>query len=122
MEPPVAVKTPLKPDVTSAVVTKPVEEAKPTEDKTIENEAKKEEPKKVKVVRKQLQKKTTVETEAPASKPEKTAETIATKPAETKSEKTATGEKSGWEAVKESVANGSERKCSQAEIAMNQCR
>jgi hypothetical protein len=121
MEPPVAVKAPSKPDVTTAVVTKPVEEAKPTEYKTIENEAKKEEPKKVKVVRKQLQKKTTVEAEAPASKPEKAAVSITTKPAEPKLEKAATAEKSGWEAVKESVANGSERKCSQAEIAMNQC-
>lgn len=120
MEPPVAVKTPSKPDVTPAVVTKLVEEAKPTEDEIIENEEKTEEPK-VKVVRKQLQKKTTVEEQATANKPEKAAISIATKPAEPKLEKAATGEKSGWETVKESVTNGSERKCSQAEIAMNQC-
>ncbi len=122
LEQPVVAETPVKLETEPTVAVKPVEEIKPAEDKVIENEAKKEEPKKAKVVRMQLQKKATVEAEPPASKPEKAAESIATKPAEPKTEKTATGEKSGWETVKESVSNGSERKCSQAEIAMNQCR
>jgi hypothetical protein len=121
LEQPVVAETPVKPETEPTVAAKPVEEAKPIEDKVIESEAKKEEPKKVKVVRKQLQTKATTEAVAPASKPEKALESIATKPAEPKPEKTATAEKSGWETIKESVANGSERKCSQAEIAMNQC-
>jgi hypothetical protein len=114
LEQPAVVETPVKSE------TEPTVAAKPVEDKVIESEAKKEEPKNAKVVRKQLEKK--VKAEAPASKPEKAAVSITTKPAEPKSEKTATGTKSGWETVKESVSNGSERKCSQAEIAMNQCR
>jgi outer membrane biosynthesis protein TonB len=127
MEQPVVAETPAKLETEPTVAAKPIEEIKPAQDETIESEAKIQEPKKAKVVRKQLQKKVTVEAEAPVSKPDKTVvekavESKAEKQAVPKPEKTATGEKSGWETVKESVSNGSERKCSQAEISMNQCR
>ena len=46
----------------------------------------------------------------------------AAKPAVSKVEKGAEKDKSGWEAFKDSVKQGSQRQCSQAEIAMNQCR
>lgn len=36
--------------------------------------------------------------------------------------KSAEKEKSGWDAFKDSVKQGTDRQCSQAEIAMNQCR
>ena len=36
--------------------------------------------------------------------------------------KSAEKEKSGWDAFKDSVKKGTDRQCSQAEIAMNQCR
>ena len=41
--------------------------------------------------------------------------------AELKTEKSATKEKSGWESFKEGLAKGAERRCTQGEIAMNQC-
>lgn len=48
---------------------------------------------------------------------------VAVKPTESKTEKNATHDKSksGWQTFKDSVTSGSERKCTQAEIAMNQC-
>jgi len=46
--------------------------------------------------------------------------TVAAKPAASKTEKNATHEKSGWQNFKDSVTSGSERKCTQAEVAMNQ--
>jgi outer membrane biosynthesis protein TonB len=128
MDPPVVLETPTKPEAEPTVAAKPTEETKPAEDKAKAIEAKKEaeikqeEPKKAKVTQKKPQKKTTVEAEAPASKPEKAAESKSEKPAESKSEKATTSEKSSWETVKESVSSGAERKCSQAEIAMNQCK
>lgn len=44
-----------------------------------------------------------------------------TKHAELKTEKSVAKEKSGWESFKEGLAKGAERKCTQGEIAMNQC-
>lgn len=32
------------------------------------------------------------------------------------------GEKSGWQSFKESIKKGSERECTQAERALNQCK
>ena len=124
MEQPVVVETPAKPETEPVVAAKPIEEAKPAEEEVVEIEVVKEEPKKAlekaKVARKKpLQKEVAVA--EPVSKAEKSAESVATKPVEAKPEKAASTEKSGWETVKESVSNGSERKCSQAEIAMNQC-
>ena len=46
----------------------------------------------------------------------------AAKTAVSKVEKAVEKDKSGWEAFKDSVKQGTDRQCSQAEIAMNQCR
>ena len=46
----------------------------------------------------------------------------AAKPVVSKVEKGAEKDKSGWESFKDSVKQGADRQCSQAEIAMNQCR
>ena len=43
------------------------------------------------------------------------------KTAEAKTEKDTAHEKSSWEAIKDSVAKGTEHTCSQAESAMGQC-
>jgi class 3 adenylate cyclase len=45
----------------------------------------------------------------------------ADKQTSTKAEKETTKEKSGWQTFKDSVSNGTEIKCTQAEIALNQC-
>jgi hypothetical protein len=45
----------------------------------------------------------------------------ATRHAEPKIEKSITKEKSGWESFKAGLARGAERKCTQGEIALNQC-
>jgi hypothetical protein len=130
MEQPVVLESPVKLETAPAVAAKPVEEVLPAQevaiqDETVQNEAVKDKPKKAteksKTAQKKSQQKDAVVAVPPASKPEKPAESVATKPAESKTEKAVTGEKSGWETVKESVSNGAERKCSQAEIAMNQC-
>jgi hypothetical protein len=120
LEQPVAAETPANPNASSNLAEEPAVAAKPAQDEAREVSVK-EVPTKAKVVRKKLQRKATVEAEAPASKPKKTAESITTKPAEPKTEKAVAGKKSEWETIKESVANGTERKCSQAEIAMSQC-
>jgi len=49
------------------------------------------------------------------------ASSTAAKPTESKTEKNTAREKSGWQTFKDSVTSGTERKCTQAEIAMNQC-
>jgi hypothetical protein len=45
----------------------------------------------------------------------------ADKQTSTKAEKETAKEKSGWQTFKDSVSNGTKTKCSQAEIALNQC-
>lgn len=97
-----------------------------------------EEVKKPAVVKKKPTQKAVVEAKAPAvndekpvtkntEKPARAATenhaptSVAAKPAPSKAEKNTTNEKSGWQTFKDSVTSGSERKCTQAEIAMNQC-
>jgi outer membrane biosynthesis protein TonB len=89
-----------------------------------------EEPKKAKVVQKKNQQKATVETKMTTNISEKSsanaAENKATanaaaKHVESKTEKDVAKEKSGWQTIKDSVTSGTERKCTQAEIALNQC-
>ena len=71
---------------------------------------------KQKVAQKKARNKSADETKTET--PRKNAE----KPTVSKVEKGAEKDKSGWEAFKDSVKQGSQRQCSQAEIAMNQCR
>ncbi len=123
LEQPVATETPKKLEAAPVVLAKPVEEVKPAQDKVIENAVKKEEPKKAKVVQKKPQQKAeTLASKSEKATAEKLVESKVEKSAVSKPEKATTVEKSSWEAIKESVQQGSERKCSQAEIAMNQCR
>ena len=58
--------------------------------------------------------KTETKAEAPAN--------TASKPVASKVEKDTQKDKSGWETFKNSVKQGTDRKCTQAEIALNQCR
>lgn len=46
---------------------------------------------------------------------------VTAKNSDSKSEKSATKEKSGWESFKAGLAKGAERNCTQGEIALNQC-
>lgn len=46
---------------------------------------------------------------------------VTAKNSESKSEKSAAKEKSGWESFKAGLAKGAERNCTQGEIALNQC-
>lgn len=109
---------PAKLEPAPAAAAKPVENA-PAD---VPKEAK---PQEAKVVQKKTEKKpaekstenatdnATGKTETPAKSAEKSAET--------KAEKPATSDKSTWESVKDSVKSGTDRKCTQAEISMNQC-
>ena len=64
--------------------------------------------------------KTETETETPTNTVEKPVASKVDKAAE--EDKSAEEGKSAWEAFKDSVKQGNDRQCSQAEIAMNQCR
>lgn len=83
---------------------------KPVQNKTVEKKAKK------KIVNNQA--KTKLVSEAKPETPANTAE----KPIASKMEKRVEIDKTGWETFKDSVKQGTDRACSQAEIAMNQCR
>ncbi|MGQ0443168.1 MAG: adenylate/guanylate cyclase domain-containing protein [Methylophilaceae bacterium] len=48
--------------------------------------------------------------------------TAVAKSVESKTDETGSNEKSGWQTFKDSIKQGEELKCTQAEIAMNQCR
>lgn len=77
--------------------------------------------KKAKVTQKKAKQKATVETEAGADNIDKTRDNSEAKSVESKTEKADANQKSGWETFKDSVKSGTDRKCTQAEIAMNQC-
>lgn len=86
---------------------------------------------KVKVVQKKPQQKAVAEAKvstnktenSSANKPDDKAPTA--KPAEakvaTKGDKNSSNDKSGWQTFKDSIKSGADRKCTQAEIALNQC-
>ncbi len=112
------------------ITAEPVETEKPTAAVELTKTVKpiQEEPIKAKVTQKKAAQKAKVDVEtttAPpkpvASKPEKPATNATAKPTESKAEKNTTNDKSGWQTFKDSVTSGTERKCSQAEIALNQC-
>ena len=74
-----------------------------------------------KKVKKKIAQKKAKHKSAAGTKTETPTNTTA-KPVVSKVEKDAEKDKSGWEAFKDSVKQGTDRQCSQAEIAMNQCR
>jgi outer membrane biosynthesis protein TonB len=80
-----------------------------------------DEEKKASTTQKKPKQKAPAETKESGSKPEKSTASHAEKPAEQKTEAGNKNEKSGWETFKDSVKSGTERKCTQAEIALNQC-
>jgi|APFre7841882724_1041349.scaffolds.fasta_scaffold18889_3 class 3 adenylate cyclase len=122
LEKPVVAELPSKPVTT--LNTKEDDGSLPN--KTVEAAPPKVEPVKTDTNQKKTNNKTVKKTEAPtkaANKVEKLNRAEgAEKPAETKVEKKPEKEKSGWETFTESIKQGSERKCTQAEIALGQCR
>ena len=119
----------------SSQVAEPSQPIETAQSKNAVNEA----PKKVAAEKKKAVHKAAVEAKAPAAgNTEKTVvknteksttstaeahptAVVAAKPAVAKTEKNSNQEKSGWQSFKDSVSSGAERKCTQAEIAMNQC-
>lgn len=83
-------------------------------------ESNQESPKKAKVTPKKTKQKS-AEADEVTGNTEKTSDNSGEKPAESKTEKNETNDKSGWQTFKDSVKKGSERECTQAEVAMNQC-
>lgn len=65
--------------------------------------------------------KSTPEKASPSATENKAAVNTADKQISTKAEKDNAKEKSGWQTFKDSVTTGAEPKCTQAEIALNQC-
>ena len=117
---------PIEPAVTPAVsadqpvVANPV----PATELTVEPNqgvAKQDGVKNTNISQKKTNQKAATDTKEALSKSEKSATNNAAKPAESKTEKSGTSEKSSWQTFKDSVKQGKERECTQAEIAMNQC-
>ena len=131
VQPPVIEKQPVVEESTAKPETKVAAEPRPAaEPAQTAAPVVADEPKKAKVAQKKPQQKAAVETKTTISKTEKPAANAAEKKApantavkhvESKAEKDAAKEKSGWQTIKESVTSGTEHKCSQAEIAMHQC-
>ena len=123
LEKPAVAETPVLPPPTMT--------AKPANDgllsnETVETAPPKVEPVKVDTVQKKNTNKTEKKTEAPTKVVTKAEESsggkTTEKPAGTKAENKSDKEKSGWQTFSDSIKQGSERKCSQGEIALGQCR
>ena len=123
LEKPVVAETPTP--APSTMTTKPDDEDS-LPSKTAEIASSKEEPVKANKVQKKTNNKSGKKTETPTktvtkaetSDDGKDAEKLAGAKVENKSDK----KKSGWQTFTESIKQGSERKCTQAEIALGQCR
>ena len=83
--------------------------------------AKQDDAKKANAAQKKTKQKATVDAEDSANKTQKSVADTAVKPVESKTEKSEADEKSGWQAFKDNIKQGSQRECTQAEIALNQC-
>ncbi len=123
LEKPAVAETPAS--TPSTTIAKPANEGLlPTE--TVETVPPKVEPVKANTVQKKTNNKTGKKTETPTNvvtkAEESSGEKATEKPAGTKAENKSDKEKSGWKTFTESIKQGSERKCSQGEIALGQCR
>ena len=100
-------------------VEKKLIEKTPVQNKTAQSKQVEKKFKK-KIVQKQAKNKSASEinTQSETENPTNTA----AKPVVSKVEKNVEKDKTGWETFKDSVKQGTDRPCSQAEIAMNQCR
>jgi hypothetical protein len=121
------VAPPIEPAITveQPVVANPA----PATEVTVEpnqNAAKQDDAKKAKDIQakdtqKKSKQKAAVETEQATSKTEKSSTGSAANSVPTKTDNSETNEKSGWQSFKDSVTSGADSKCTQAEIALNQC-
>ncbi len=113
-----------KPTETKPIETKPIE-TKPAEKKPVQSKLVQSKLVQNKVADKKVKKKMVNKQAKTKPISETKTETIANplaKPVISKVEKGAEKDKTGWETFKDSVKQGTDRPCSQAEIAMNQCR
>ena len=91
------------------------------QDNANQDDTKQDDAKKANVNQKKTKPKATVEAEDATNKTQKSTADTAVKSVESKTQKDEANEKSGWQTFKDSVKSGTDRKCSQAEIALNQC-
>ncbi len=116
------VAPPIKPAITveQPVVANPALETELTVGPN-QNAAKQDTEKKANDTQKKTKQKAAAEAESAASKTENPSAGSAEKPTPTKTEKSDSNEKSGWQTLRDSVKSGTNSKCTQAEIALNQC-
>lgn len=117
---------PIEPAITPATtVEQPVvKKPSPATELTVEpnqDAAKQDDAKEATVTQKKSKQKTTVKAEDAVNKTHKSETDTAVKPVESKTEKSEANDKSDWQTFKDSVKSGTDRKCTQAEIALNQC-
>lgn len=114
-----------EPDAAPVVAVKPVQAATKNERIKTKTIAKSKFENKVeaKAESKPTESKTESKTEKPVAnaKDEKAPANTTAKTTEAKTDKNASSEKSGWKTFTDSVKSGTDRKCTQAEIALNQC-
>ena len=100
-------------------VEKKLIEKTPVQNKTVQTKPAEKKVKK-KIVQKQAKNKSASEIKTETKT--ETSRNAASKPVASKEDKEVEKDKTGWETFKDSVKQGTNRPCSQAEIAMNQCR
>jgi hypothetical protein len=116
------VTQPIEPAITveQPVVANPAPETELTVEPN-ENPTKQDTAKKTNDNQKKTKQKATAEAESVTSGTEKPSTGGAEKPTPAKTETSDSSEKSGWQTFKDSVKSGTNSKCTQAEIALNQC-
>ena len=105
-------------------VEKKLIEKTPVQNKTVQTKPAQTKPAEKKVKKKIVQKqaKNKSASEIKTETKTETSRNAASKPVASKEDKDVEKDKTGWETFKDSVKQGTNRPCSQAEIAMNQCR
>jgi class 3 adenylate cyclase len=128
-----AIEAPATTETDATPDAEPVVAGKPATANAVDNEPKKanasqKQASRIVIVKPKVESKT--ESKPAENKVEKPAANVndnkapantAAKPADAKADKNASNEKSGWKTFTDSVKSGTERKCTQAEIALNQC-
>ena len=93
----------------------------PNQDDANQDDVKQNVAKEANVTQKKPKQKAAIQAVDSTNKTQKSAADTSVKPVESTAEKSKANDKSGWQTFKDSVKSGTDAKCTQAEIALNQC-
>ena len=122
IEPAITLEQPVvaTPQAPTALTVEPNQAAQ-KQDAATQDDANKATKKNTDVTQKKTKLKASVEAQQATSKTEKSQASAVAGPVNSKISKDNTNDKSGWQTFKDSVTSGTDNKCTQAEIALNQC-